>query len=247
MITDRERYEMEFRAKTFEMLLGKILKDSGDVGKRIATLRLFYQNFPDRFNPRVFFDALNAEARLKNDMSALADLKSLAYEISRSEVSLVEVAAKHEFENKWVEEDSIVSFAIPPLDRESHPHTVSITLREVDTSNGVVYIHVDFGDDLIDVPDRFQISYFDTPFTDYTILPDGHRIAITLKDTGSTGGRRRVKLKVIEFPHDYLITGDRPSAEAINHIIEAMEGKQHASASKTQASSDSHHHADNEH
>ena len=241
MITDRERYEMDFRAKNFEMLLGKILNDSSSVGGRIATLRLFYQNFPDRFNPRVFFDALNAEARRKNDTSALADLRSLAYEISKSEESLIEVASGYEYRSKWVPADSTVTFALPPLDHKSHPHNISIALRKVDPRNGSAYVHAKFGDDLIDIPDSFQISYFDTPFTDYTSLPDGHRIAITLKDIDATGTRPKIKLKVIEFPRHYSISGDRPAAEEINLMVDEVLG-----IKDTTEYSHFHEHEDNE-
>ncbi len=220
IMSDREHYEMDFRAKTFEMLLEKILNGSSSIGERIATLRLFYQNFPDRFNPRVFFDALSTEARLKNNTSALDDLRSLAYEISKFEESRIEVATSHEFHSKWVPADSTVSFALPPLDHKSHPHNISIALRHVDPRNGSADVHVDFGHDLIDVPDQFQISYFDTPFTDYTSLPDGHRIAITLKDIDTGGSRPKIKIKVIEFPRHYSISGDRPEAEEINWRVD---------------------------
>ena len=221
MITDRERYEMEFRGRNFEPLLNKVLDHRLPIGERIATLNLFYENFPGRFNPRVFFNVLGEEARVKPDPVALQDLKSLAYRMAKNEEALVEVGSGRTkpYPTEWVSVGSMVQFHLESLDPHSHAHEVQVTLDEIRDSGNVVLLSARFPTDKVDVPEQFQVSFYDTPFTDNTFLPDGHRFAITLKETATEKNPGRARLKVLEFPSHYIVTGDRPTAKELDEMI----------------------------
>ncbi|MBI1806938.1 MAG: hypothetical protein HYR76_07805 [Ignavibacteria bacterium] len=225
LISEREKYEMDFRASHFEMLLSKVTNPNVKVGERIAILHLFYHNFPDRFNPRVFFDVLDQEAREKKDTLSIDQLKSLAIEISKNEESLVQASTGQERKTIWINEGGRKTDTLLPID-PAHPDTHLVSIKLLRIHDEAVEVHVDFGKDLVDVPDSFGVNYFNTPFTDYTILPDGHRFAITLKEIDRKA--QRARLRVTEFPAHYLITGDRPTAEEVNEMVgEIMAGEVH--------------------
>lgn len=225
MISEREKYEMDFRASHFEMLLNRVKDTSVTVGERIAILHVFYNNFPDRFNPRVFFDVLNQEAENRKDPLSIKQLKSLAIEISKNEESLIQASTGRERKTIWINEGGRKTDTLLSID-PAHPDAHLVSIKLLSIRDEAVEVHVDFGKDLVDVPDSFGVSYFNTPFTDYTILPDGHRFAITLKEIDSK--EQRARLRVTEFPAHYLITGDRPTAGEINEMVgEIMAGEVH--------------------
>jgi hypothetical protein len=71
----------------------------------------------------------------------------------------------------------------------------------------------------------FELSWFDFPLTDNTLLGDGTRFAIVLDQIYNTNGRfnddepeqttsdatRRVKLNIVWFPKDYIAARERPT------------------------------------
>lgn len=71
----------------------------------------------------------------------------------------------------------------------------------------------------------FQLSWFDFPLTDNTLLADGTRFAIVLDQVYDTNGRfgdsqpeqttsdatRRVKMSIVWFPRDYIAARERPT------------------------------------
>ena len=71
----------------------------------------------------------------------------------------------------------------------------------------------------------FELSWFDFPLTDNTLLGDGTRFAIVLEQIYDTNGRfnddepvqttsdatRRVKLSIVWFPRDYIAARERPT------------------------------------
>jgi hypothetical protein len=71
----------------------------------------------------------------------------------------------------------------------------------------------------------FELSWFDFPLTDNTLLGDGTRFAIVLDQIYDTNGRfsdhkpeqttsdatRRVKLSIVWFPKDYIAARERPT------------------------------------
>ena len=66
----------------------------------------------------------------------------------------------------------------------------------------------------------FEVSFYDTPFKDNLLLPDGHRLAFLLKEVTPSSEPRLARLKVIEFPADYVLSGYRPSLAELKRIIE---------------------------
>ena len=71
----------------------------------------------------------------------------------------------------------------------------------------------------------FELSWFDFPLTDNTLLADGTRFAIVLDQVYDTKGRlnndkseqatsdaiRRVKMSIVWFPKDYIAARERPT------------------------------------
>ena len=70
----------------------------------------------------------------------------------------------------------------------------------------------------------FELSWFDFPLTDNTLLADGTRFAIVLDQVYDTSGRildkaeqtpsdasRRVKMSIVWFPKDYIAARERPT------------------------------------
>jgi len=71
----------------------------------------------------------------------------------------------------------------------------------------------------------FELSWFDFPLTDNTLLADGTRFAIVLDQVYDTNGRfndahvenavpdatRRARVNIIWFPKDYIAARERPT------------------------------------
>lgn len=263
IMNQREQSDMGFRAKIFEVLLGRLLKN--DPAEQVAVLRVFQHNFHETFNGRGFFDglarlALADSAGIAGRQSLLRELHSIARETSAQQERIVESNVHKEFPLFRVpvgdsatvvvllgEEDSSgersLQFAVKvgcDLEGESdrlnreHAHRVCVFLDSVypDTLTGgdSVRLGVRFDSahvkgDSIEIPAarravaksrrHFSVSYFDTPFTDNSLLPDGHRLAIVLKGVDSSGA----DLKVLEFPEDYIVSGYRPSAHLVREML----------------------------
>ena len=69
---------------------------------------------------------------------------------------------------------------------------------------------------------EFEVSYFDAPLTDNTLLPDKDRFAITLKETNTKVHPHEATLNVFEFPAGYVTTGYRPSISEANKIFKTL-------------------------
>ena len=109
-------------------------------------------------------------------------------------------------------------------EHESGEHVLLITLEEVEAGRARVKVETN--------PDRpdsdswkseywtatFSVQYYDAPFTDNTLLPDGHRIALNLwRTTDSTAS-----VTVLEFPADFITVAYRPSFHDLDEIQEHL-------------------------
>jgi hypothetical protein len=110
-----------------------------------------------------------------------------------------------------------------PGEEEGHPHLRLIS--EEKEAEGLYQEH-EFGQDAADAKKKdfertFELDYFDTPFTDNTLLPDRHRLAMTLKDINvGKDGQLKARVKIIEFPQYYVLSGHRPAMDQLNKMME---------------------------
>lgn len=230
LITQREQYALDFRAKSFQMLLDKLLDQRQDVSGKIAILRHFSLNFPGRINARVFFDMLAHEiAKLpaKERPGVEADLMSLAAGISNAEQEEVEAAAKKRFPTVWLEVGKPTTVILQGDEFHKDLHEVTLRFHGVDTQEFPPSAAMDVS--IVDEGDTvrtpvFGLSCFDTPAVDYTILPDGHRVSVVLKDAISRVGppNQRVRVKVVQWPVHYVMDGDTPQGAEISEMVDEL-------------------------
>jgi len=99
---------------------------------------------------------------------------------------------------------------------EKGEHEIRITLIKVKARSIEVEVNLDAEKER---KLKFQVSFFDAPLTDNTLLPDGHRFTITLKETNMKVNPHEATLNVIEFPAHYVTTGYRPSISEANKMF----------------------------
>lgn len=97
-----------------------------------------------------------------------------------------------------------------------YSHVIKIKLLEV-KENAVEIEVIINAENTESLRLEFEVSYFDAPLTDNTLLPDKHRFAITLKETNMK--TQEATLNVFEFPADFITTGYRPSIREANKMI----------------------------
>lgn len=92
LMSQREKYEIEFRQRMFEPLVEKLLNPDLPVSQRVRMLKLFQHNFHDVFNARALFDVLEeaAEKELPSKRNEIIkDLVSLAKDITEEQERLI--------------------------------------------------------------------------------------------------------------------------------------------------------------
>src|SRR2546427_12765225 len=62
LMSQREQSELDFRQKLFVLVDEKFLNPKVPLANRLASLRLFQQNFNSSLNSRILFDALEIQA-----------------------------------------------------------------------------------------------------------------------------------------------------------------------------------------
>ncbi len=217
----------------FQVLVDDLLDSKVHVRERVVRLKLFQHNFHDLFNGRALFDVLEREARNLGDEKEqddlIHDLVSLAKEITVSQELLV--GSKPEILRMMKEGDSrTVALKKSEEDNDEHGenhesgnglgHRIRIKLMRVKQHAVEVEVKIDGGEsDAM----QFEVSYFDAPLTDNTLLPDKHRFAITLKETNMEAHPPEATLHLLEFPADYVTTGYRPSISEANKLFRSIE------------------------
>ena len=246
LMSQRELSEMDFRQKMFEVLVNKLLDPKVDVRERVTRLQLFQHNFHDIFNGRALFNRLEKEAlklpKREDRDETIHNLVSLAKEITRDQELLVG-AKPTEIKDIIVGNSTIVNLK---SDHDSHEpseeqapseepenshehseepensHKIKIKLIKVRARS--VEVQVTINHDTAEARTiQFDVSYFDAPLTDNTLLPDKHRFAITLKDTNINKHPYKATLNVFEFPADFVTTGYRPMITEANKLIEGIQ------------------------
>lgn len=228
IMSSREQSEMTFRATMFGTLLDRLLSTVPPPEQQLTVLRLFEHNFHDAFNGRAFFDALEARAPdARNPQEFLRHLSALGAEVSSQEEGLVEAALGEPSPNLWLTTGSDTTVWLRGNGSGEHAdsHQVDVALLAVEAYRARVRLTVLSGhDSSTAAPAEFWVEYFDTPFTDNRLLPDGHRLALMLKSTnpGERADGGRAQLKLVQFPAHYIVTGYRPSVEHVTEMLGEM-------------------------
>ncbi len=258
ILSSREISEMEFRQRIFDTVLNKLLNSSRDIEERVTILRLFQHNFHDVFNGRAFFDVLKDEAETSGRSELVRELYSIGQEIAGIQESIVEANLKEGeivkyrvykngnpspdsgsgFPEITLSEGDSVEINLVTVEHEApaDTHKIKIILKSVNSENAVdvnltiLSSHSQNAHNTGKNPEpiEFEVSHFDVPFTDNTILPDGHRISIMLKkacywEHEYPGSPHKATLKIIEFPVHYIISGYRPSLNHLQDIFDELE------------------------
>jgi hypothetical protein len=156
-----------------------------------------------------------ADASRIGDTATLGELESLAKEVTRTQLSLI--GTRPILLALAEGEDTTVALAGPDNEHGraagATPHTVRVTLLHLESALVRVAAAID------SLPaDTFDVSYFDAPYTDNTLLPDHHRIALMLKRV-ELQRPARAFLNLIEFPAHFVTTGYRPSIEEADEMV----------------------------
>lgn len=231
LLSRRDQFEMDFREKMFPVLIDKLLSRRTHPREQMAVLKLFEQNFHDIFNGRAFFDVLEEDSdqlpREQRD-TILDHLASFAREIAEAEEQLVSTIPSLT-EMKEGEDTSVALFSEAPAatlvhqearndtGHKIHTHMIHVKLKKVRRRSVDLQLAIDSGTPGARTR-NFQVSYFDAPLTDNTLLPDGHRFAITLKDT-RLGAQPGATLSLFEFAADYVPSGYRLSMKQAESLL----------------------------
>ena len=228
IMSQREQSEMDFRQKMFEVLVAELLNPKVDLHDRVTRLKLFQHNFHDIFNGRALFDVLEKEARKLPEHErdkVIKELVSLAKEVTVAQVLLVR--AKPIVFKTRVGDSVVVHLEILQKgkhaqgenDKRSNEGGHEIYVKLMKVTAYAIEVEV-----IIDTEKarklKFEVSFFDAPLTDNTLLPDKHRFAITLKETNMKVHPHEATFSVFEFPADYVTTGYRPSIREANEMLQ---------------------------
>ena len=230
-MSQREQTEINFRQKMFEVLVTELLDPKVPVRERVTRLKLFQHNFHDIFNGRELFDVLekaagNLPEPEKDDI--IHDLVSLAKEVTVAQEFLVGAR----FNINTIKKGDSLIVPLKKLEEDIHEHggnhkndsdyshVIIIKLLEV-KENAVEIEVIINAENTESLRLEFEVSYFDAPLTDNTLLPDKHRFAITLKETNMK--TQEATLNVFEFPADYVTTGYRPSIREANKMFKNIQ------------------------
>jgi len=223
-LNQREQNELSFQADSYKTLFDKVLKSNMQLGLKVSSLRLFYHNAKEHFNPRAFFDVFEAESmKNPNGQNIREDLYSFGREIATDEESLIESEAQQTFPSFWLAPgksfiDTLISAENTQDDNDTH--YVKITVKEI--KRNTVVVQTEILEDIQKDVQRFEVSYFDVPYSDFTRFHDHHRFAVTLKKVDTTVDHWRAQIKIVEFPAHFLLSGERPSMAEVNEMAREM-------------------------
>jgi hypothetical protein len=105
-------------------------------------------------------------------------------------------------------------------------HIVTVKVTEIRDTSALIEMNIiddaKLGDRDAGIGDPealapFVLSYFGTPFTDNTLLPDGHRIALLLQEIDAKSSI--AKIRILHFPDDYIPAGYRPTITVFRDLV----------------------------
>jgi hypothetical protein len=225
ILSEREQQDSTMREKMFTALIGSYFGKEGcasDPFSRLQLLHLLVVNFAEFFDAWPLFEDLENELTGEKEKERLHQVanqtvdsqinqltksgepaKELELCFARLPSPETEYCAKPEFTLKTRDGESRFSMeliqpvepsrirvrvaAIPPIGDEAS--------RTANTFKAV----------------EFPVSYYSMPFMRYTLLEDGTRFAITLKNLDVKDNHATVR--IVTFPEGYMSLRDRPSLD----------------------------------
>lgn len=235
LFSSREESEMKFRGDMFDKLLTKFYLQE-DVSGKINALQLFQDNFHDIFNGSAFFEVIKEQIDKECDSSKRIDMLNkligIAKKNTRQQLEMIKSGATDAFEESFQlpEGENFCKQVIIKKDENENAHFIKICIEAVEKDRMSVDVKMKVGDHEAEADAdgdtiRFSLSYFDLPFTNNTLLDDGHRITIVLKDISCPDNEHKdnctVTLKLVEFPASYVISGYRPQIKGVDKILKS--------------------------
>lgn len=227
LMSNREKSETDFRQTMFLPLINQVLDTSLLLEKRFTVFQIFQNNFNDLFNSRALFDVLDEAAKKMNDTkdSVLANeiherLISLARKTNQDQGLLI---SGNQIIKDSISEGKSFCTIFDNKHDTKESHRVKITVDSVKKEYVMARVILNLGSEdsiTLNNGDAFKISYFDSPLTDNILLPDKHRIAVTLENIFQENGMYKAKLKIIHFPAEFITTGYRPSVKFVKDILD---------------------------
>jgi len=216
LMAQRENSETDFRQTMFPQLIKQILDDSMPLQQRVSVFELFENNFNDIFNSRTLYDVLWNKADSVKDEKIKTDLIKLARYIGAKQESQINLQEHREI--LFLPDKDSIKYT---FDEEE---CVQIHLMSIQENKISITMTIKYNDDIgriikINNGDQFNVSYFDTPFTNNFMLPDGHRLAIILEEIDYQHEPKSARLDLVHFPADYVTIGYRPSIQRLNEIV----------------------------
>ena len=229
-MVQRERSETEFRQAMFEALAERMFSSENKLPERMRYFEVFQLNFHNLFNARPLYDLLEEEMKAAGEDGLLIGLENLGKRIAKNQATIILAAQDEDEEGQHFLDLELMipdTVRLPSLDSEEETHSehvLVVTLEEVREGRARVKVETNPG-----LPDSdswnseywtstFTVQYYDAPFTDNTLLPDGHRIALSLwKTTDNTAS-----ITVLEFPADFITVAYRPSLHDLDEMQENL-------------------------
>ena len=237
LMANREQSETLFRQSMFEPLIKKIFDDTSSLEKRFSVFELFQNNFHDLFDSRSLYDLIwnTAETRIiqyKDSTNAKAvailtetnkikrRLLSLAKYTNAKQEALISISEEF-LDTMLVCDSNRVEFYLS--DDKEELISIQLLTASVDTLTKDIPMILSIGCEgegkplKINNGKKIHLSYFDSPLSNNFMLPDGHRIAVILKDLIPPN---LALIRFAHFPSDYVTIGYRPSVVQVNELID---------------------------
>lgn len=227
LMSNREKSETDFRQAMFLPLINQVLNNKLPLEKRFTVFQIFQNNFNDLFNSRALFDVLDEAAKQKMKVSIdsasgseIHDrLISLARKTNQDQELLI--GGDQFIKDSLIQGVSFITI-IGSKHGTNEAHNIKITVDSVTEEYVKARVILNPGTEetiILNNGNSIKISYFDSPLTDNILLPDKHRVALTLENTFQENGQYKAKLKIIHFPAEFITTGYRPSVNFVKDML----------------------------
>ncbi len=212
IMSQREQSDSALRERMFNALISSYFgkEVSTDPEKQIMYLNLLTLNFQEFFDAKPLFEDL--DKKLKGE--SRRKLQSIARQVADRQVNMLTNPDHTPVELMLCGEQqgdcqNTAAFSVSGPKRTYHFNIElldvgisEVSLRVSPAQGGIQPESFDFK------PLEFEVSYYDTPFMNNTRLTDGSRFAFVLKNSDPTA--KRVVLKVVIFPEEFMSLRDRP-------------------------------------
>jgi hypothetical protein len=239
MMSERESAEMTFRSTIFDKLVDRMLGKTNNLETRLAAFEIFEENFHDIFNGRSLFKMFDSELRKAGgrDTVLLERLWNLAAEVKDKELDIAVANPLAGRQDSSVDTMPITWSQVARIgDGDTAAYKVQLPQDDIHYVRLKVLAHTPTGPrvefkfwpfvkdrgDSARVTNTFTVEYFDTPFADNTMLPDGHRLAVVMENRFHERNQFRSTLRVVEFPADVVVGGYRPSLGYVHKVLDEV-------------------------